>query len=319
MSSVPPPDNAYPQDPYAQGQLSTSGLAVTALILGVLGICIPLLGIVALILGIVAVNQIGRPQNRLKGHGFAITGMVLGSIGIVTMFISIGILLPTLGAARSTALRMKSNSRARGIHQACIQYAQGNNDQYPGLGNDNDPTVEGRFQLLLDRNFFTGEYLISPAEDKSLVVPGGKLTTANYSYALLEIATKGGRQTEWAQTLNSEAPVISDRNTGRGPGAAARSVHSDTEWRGSVAYNDNHTLFETSSVLLRSTKFGAARNTNDDLFSAAGPNDAYMIYSGKQQSSATAGRPNRSSRYKPAPTPTLGRLKMASARPAPYA
>jgi prepilin-type N-terminal cleavage/methylation domain-containing protein len=210
-------------------------------------------------------------------------------ISIIALLI--GILLPTLGAARATALRMKSNSRVRGVHQACVQYAQGNQDKYVGLGADESAfanywTTSRRFNILMTANFFTPEYALSPAEDNGMtqwVVGGGQPTTQNFAFAFSRIGSGAatdstshpGRRTEWAQTLNSEAPVIYDRNSAANTapnannGDDARSIHSDRDWRGSVAYNDNHTLYETNNELQKETKFGAIvidSSLNDDLF-----------------------------------------------------
>ena len=279
-----PPASDQQSTSQTQVPLSTSGMAVAALILGLIG-CIPPLGIVALILGLIAIGRIDNPANNLTGKGLAIAGTIIGGATtflIIPLVLMIGILLPTIGAARNTALRMKSNARVRGICAGLIQYSQGNQDQYPGLGRVDDLTVEGRYQILLDSQFIAPEYLISPVE-AHLKQPayGGTLTTKNYSFALPQIPESGGRRNQWAATLNFEAPIVSDRNTGTGPGSAARSIHSDTEWRGSVAYNDNHTNFETNHVLSY-TRFGDVKTTNDDLFAPAGNDDAYMIYSGNE-------------------------------------
>ncbi len=49
-----------------------------------------------------------------------------------------------------------------------------------------------------------------------------------------------------------------------------------------MAYNDNHTLFETNNILQKETRFGSTViESGDDLFAADGPDDAYIIYSGK--------------------------------------
>jgi prepilin-type N-terminal cleavage/methylation domain-containing protein len=202
-------------------------------------------------------------------------------ISIIALLI--GILLPTLGAARKTALRMKSNARVRGIHGALIQYSQGNNDKYAGLGSDmttysaNDEwALTGRrFQILLDGSFFTSEYIVSPVE-ASKIPRSQNITTRNFSYALLRMAHAGGRQNEWAATLNSEAAIAMDRNTTQEDdfntkskaGTKARSIHSDNDWRGSVAYNDGHTIFETNNKLQKETKYGnvTVPEGKDDLF-----------------------------------------------------
>ena len=198
-------------------------------------------------------------------------------ISIIALLI--GILLPTLGAARKTALRMKSNARVRGILAACIQYSQSNQDSYPGLGKDETTYAADfdhagrRYQIMLDGQFFTAEYIVSPAETSK--TPNSQLMagtpTSHFSYAMLKIGDStadAGRRNEWAATLNSEAPAIFDRETAAGVGGAARSIHSDTDWRGSVAYNDNHTLFETNNLLGNETRFGNTANAinTDDLF-----------------------------------------------------
>ena len=184
-------------------------------------------------------------------------------------------MLPALGTARRHALRMESAARVRGIQQALFQYAQGNNQKYPGLGKDEDLTVEGRYQILLDGNFFTPDYLISPVEGQTT----GSFPPFDYSYSLLKIAQEGGRRVEWSGTANSQAAVVSDRNTGLGP--SARSIHSETlDWRGSVAYIDGSTNFETSNII-GLTRYGDVQNVNDDLFATTGTDDAMMIYEGE--------------------------------------
>ena len=268
--------------PTSSDQSSTSGMAVAALILGLIG-CIPPLGIVALILGLIAIGRIDNPANNLTGKGLAIAGAIIG--GFSTLLLSvlvIGIIPGSRPVGQKTSLRLQYSSRIGGIGSAMIQYSQGNQNQYPGLGMDDDSTIEGRYQILLDSQFLSPEYLISPFEE-GVKQPGygGTLTTRNYSFALLQVPKSGWRRAEWAATLNSEAPIVSDRNTGTGPASAARSIHSDTDWRGSVAYNDIHTVFETSNVL-GNTRFGNTENTDDDLFAPAGNDDAYMIYSGNE-------------------------------------
>ena len=216
-------------------------------------------------------------------------------ISIIALLI--GILLPTLGAARKTALRMKSNARVRGILAACIQYSQSNDEQYPGLGKDETTwttvgtewhTAHRRFQLLLDGQFFTAEYIVSPSEttktplSQLAAVPAS--ATDHFSYAMSQITNVTddvGRRNEWAATLNSEAPVVYDRETATATGTDARSIHSDTDWRGSVAYNDNHTNFETNNILPDETRFGNtanAANTDDLWVDDNSGNDALGIY-----------------------------------------
>ena len=76
------------------------------------------------------------------------------------------------------------------------------------------------------------------------------------------------RQNDWAATTNSEAIVISDRNTGCGAGAQAGSIINAGEWQGSVGYNDNHVDFEGSNFI--KTKYTGGGPINDDDLFATG-------------------------------------------------
>jgi prepilin-type N-terminal cleavage/methylation domain-containing protein len=233
-------------------------------------------------------------QRRLRHF----TGMSLIEVLVVVSILAllVGILLPAIGAARRTARSMQSNTQTRGIHQALTTYAQNNNTWFPGLdghGNGN-PTVEDRFELLLKGRYFTGEYAISPVEQKTAWTTGA-VTTDMYSFAMLELNSGASfdvnkpvqdgspfaRRKEWRDTGNAFAPVLTDRNVGEDPIGLARSIHTMTlgDWRGCVTYNDSHTNFETTSVIPK-TNYAKVANTSDALFTAASGDDALMIYSG---------------------------------------
>ncbi len=209
-------------------------------------------------------------------------------ISIIALLI--GILLPALGAARRTARQMQNSTQVRGIHSGLVLFAQGNGTYYPGIntsGTVTDGTVHFRFQELLDDNYFTGEYIISPSETKTEWTTGS-VSSANYSYSMLTLQDVGQRRNEWRETSNSEAVVVSDRSIANGTGL--KSVHTNpsatnqTEWRGSVGWNDNHVTFEADYTV--DVKNGSSSITNDNLFGTnndsndAGSNDALMIYSG---------------------------------------
>ncbi|HVE82742.1 MAG TPA: DUF4190 domain-containing protein, partial [Myxococcales bacterium] len=74
----------YPGQPAggsASGQ--TSGMAIAALVLGVLGVCAPCpLGLIGVILGIVALSRIGNTPG-LGGRGLAIAGIVIPIVATV--------------------------------------------------------------------------------------------------------------------------------------------------------------------------------------------------------------------------------------------
>jgi prepilin-type N-terminal cleavage/methylation domain-containing protein len=210
-------------------------------------------------------------------------------ISIIALLI--GILLPALGAARRTARQMQNSTQVRGIHSGMVLYAQGNNTYYPGMNTSGvmtSTTVANRFRILLDNNYFTGEYAISPVENKSIWTTGAA-QTANFSYAMLDMTnTTGSRDEEWRDTINTVAVVISDRlseGTASGAGSSTyKSIHTPAgvtgDWRGSVGWNDNHVSWETEAT--QDTKYGiGATITNDNLFdttSGSSADSANMVY-----------------------------------------
>jgi len=233
-------------------------------------------------------------------------------ISIIALLI--GILLPALGAARRTARQMQSNTQVRGIQQAFVLFAQGNNSYYPGMDSRGgielvafaDSDVDGgepdaRFTLLLQGNFFTGEYCISPVDTK-VEWTSDVADSRMYSYALLDIGdadVSAPEQAEWRDTINTEAIVISDRNISDAVSESDVQSIWTTEkgdWRGSIGWNDNHTTFETEAHDDDTTRGGAFKtkygtNINDpDAENGTGDNlfedddvslgDAFMIYGG---------------------------------------
>jgi prepilin-type N-terminal cleavage/methylation domain-containing protein len=213
-------------------------------------------------------------------------------ISIIALLI--GILLPALGAARRTARQMQNSTQVRGIHTALILFAQGNGTYYPGrsntganatqhTGQTNAYDVQNKFRELLEDNYFTGEYAISPSETKNPWTTGN-VAGSNYSYALLGFTASGETQNanEWRETTNTEALVISDRAILNTSTTNFKSVHTNpaagnTEWRGSTGWNDNHVSFEADSTV--DTAHGSFNQTNDNIFARDnGNNDAQMTF-----------------------------------------
>ena len=142
MSQYPPlpQPGGYPSnDPPSEG---ASGLAIAALVCGLIGFCFPPLGIVAMILGIVFLNQ---SRDGQSGRGMALAGTILGAVGLVLSILAllIAILLPALGAARRTARRMQNSTQLRGIHQGLVTFANSNKDQFPGLSSNGGILADG--------------------------------------------------------------------------------------------------------------------------------------------------------------------------------
>ena len=97
--------------PAASPDSGGTGLAVAALVCGIVGLCVPLLGIVAIILGAV---YLARPQP--SGRGLAIAGIVTGVLGLLsTVALLLALLLPALGQARQAARTVESGAQMRQI------------------------------------------------------------------------------------------------------------------------------------------------------------------------------------------------------------
>ena len=229
-------------------------------------------------------------------------------ISIIALLI--GILLPALGAARRTARQMANNTQLRGVHQGFVTFAQsnkrgGNDGFFPMLRSDGrvaaaENTMDENYgagsqgqpanavALMLNGNFFTPEYVINPADSQGQEVEvGDDVETTNFSYAFLDLGDITGLATtddlpgdrsqarqEWRETLNTQAVILTDLNTGMDDDDERSSVWTEEnsgDWRGGIVRNDNSTGFETDSRELSQTKYGNAQaNTADNLFGTGG-------------------------------------------------
>jgi prepilin-type processing-associated H-X9-DG protein len=116
------------QPPLANAK--TSGLAIAALVLGILSpTCITILP--AIILGIIAFVQISKSAGRLKGTGLAIAGLVAPVVLLPFISILMAILMPALFNARQFAFRAVCGTNLNGIGIAMNLYANENNGKFP--------------------------------------------------------------------------------------------------------------------------------------------------------------------------------------------
>ncbi len=178
----------------------------------------------------------------------------------------------------------------RSVHTALVLYSQGNAGYFPGMdyrGNIlPDSSVAHRYQIILENEYITPKDLISPDEtvDKYLW-KAGRVTSDMYSFSLLNLSDKkSSRLNEWRDTSNSEAAVACNRGIANGANHAIRAIHTQpelglTEWRGSIAFNDNHVTFEATHDQL-DTNYGDESFENDNLFDTVG---ASMVYEGVDQ------------------------------------
>ena len=127
MENSPPPI-APPQ---------TSGLAITSLVLGILGFCtFGLTAIPAVICGHIALSQIGKSAGRATGSGLAIGGLVTGYLGLLLLVISLisilaGVALPVFSEVKEKANLTKALSNAKQIGIGCKIYAADHDGKFP--------------------------------------------------------------------------------------------------------------------------------------------------------------------------------------------
>lgn len=283
-------------------------------------------------------------MSKPRAHAFTLIELLV-VISIIALLI--GILLPALGAARTSARRMVNNTQIRGIHQAFFTQSQDNKGWYAGIEssgadassnantfNDTDdykftiggPATEvglyphARWATLVWGNFVTSEYLVSPAEfndsvDADIlndVASGDKaslqINDAVSSYAIPQLTIANGttvpavegRASEWRDTVNSQAPIVTDRlvrsNTS-GFGPAFPGTHlsiwsADSgdagQWDGGVVYNDGHTEYSNTSRI-ENVRVGNSSAVNldnlfhhDDLDEGGASQPAFNNLSGSQ-------------------------------------
>lgn len=208
---------------------------------------------------------------------------------VVTLAVGAAMTLALAGLdeQRRNELELDSLTQLRGIHQQMVVFASGNKERwFPGVNENGeviDVSASAVFQIMLDRNDFTGGYVISPMEQLEPGQKDQKVTTDNISYAILDVhglAGRSNRLREWRDTINTRAAVLSDRNTGAEDGyASVWTPFADSDgWSGGVVWNDNHAAMESSPVL-QDTKYSRGEaNAEDHLFESDGESDALMTF-----------------------------------------
>ncbi|MEO0966393.1 MAG: prepilin-type N-terminal cleavage/methylation domain-containing protein [Planctomycetota bacterium] len=165
--------------------------------------------------------------------------------------------------------------------------------------------VVSRYLLLINGNFVTPDILLSPAENDESIgttnfvdydpnATGYGFNDAFWSYSMLQISSTQNdpalppptpRQllpnlrAEWSETLNTEAPVMSDRlvNYAGLPNSSLlpfpdlhRSLWTGPDggggWTGTIVYNDNHTELVSTSAVHRTRYNGQQIVEDDSLF-----------------------------------------------------
>ena len=132
-STTPPP---LPTAASA-GSAKTSGLAITSLVLGILGLfTCGTTALIGLILGIIAMTKVKQSRGALGGGGIALAGIIVSAIFVFMIPIFAAMLLPALAQAKQKAQVINCMSNVKVLSSALLQYADGNqNHHYPAATN----------------------------------------------------------------------------------------------------------------------------------------------------------------------------------------
>jgi prepilin-type processing-associated H-X9-DG protein len=114
----------------------TSGLAITSLVLGILGfVTCGITAIPGLILGLVGLAKINRSGGRLGGTGLAIGGICVSGVMLLFIPIFAAMLLPALNQARGKAHAAVCIANLRQLHVVMAIYADANRNRMPDAAN----------------------------------------------------------------------------------------------------------------------------------------------------------------------------------------
>ena len=123
---------APPSLPPGLPRPKTSALAVTSLVLGVIGLfSCGITAFVGLILGIIAIIKIRNSEGRLGGFGLALAGTIVSGVFIIMIPIYAALLLPALAAAKGRALEISCVNNEKQLALAVRMYAASHNEQLP--------------------------------------------------------------------------------------------------------------------------------------------------------------------------------------------
>src|ERR1051325_6925523 len=110
----------------------TSGLAISSLILGILGIITcGISSLVGIILGSVALAQIKKSGGQLKGEGLAIAGLCVSGLFLLFVPVSAGLLLPALAKAKVRAQRIQCINNMKQINAQLRMWSLDHGGKFP--------------------------------------------------------------------------------------------------------------------------------------------------------------------------------------------
>jgi hypothetical protein len=109
-----------------------SGLAVTSLVLGILGMfSCGLTAIFGLILGIIAVTKVKNSRGALTGFGIALAGLIVSAVALFMIPIFAAMLLPALAAAKQKAQEINCVNNEKQLALAVRIYSNDHANHFP--------------------------------------------------------------------------------------------------------------------------------------------------------------------------------------------
>ncbi len=171
LSKLLPPPSAAPLPVFGTAgievsglrapQKTTSGLAITSLVCGILGFfCLGITSIVAVITGHMARSKIKRSMSSIGGEGLALAGLILGYLGVVYIVSMISVTIPAFSQVQLKGNQMKSVSNAKQLVLGMKMYAQEHDGKFP-------PTLDALFDehLIDDRRVLKVSGVANASDD----------------------------------------------------------------------------------------------------------------------------------------------------------
>lgn len=167
----PLPRAQYPQN--VGTPPPTSGLAITSLVLGILGLLTFVPSIPAVICGHVALGRIKQSSSALGGRSVAMAGLILGYLvvvlfaGLISIGLVAGLVLPILNPTTQKRREAMDLAKAKEIANAIISYE-----------GDHDGRTPPNLAVLVPNYFPDPLFLKSPLNSND-EAPGYDLLAAN--------------------------------------------------------------------------------------------------------------------------------------------
>jgi hypothetical protein len=135
LPAVPIKGDGYPGAAGAIRPTRLDPLAVTALILGILGfLTCGLMAVPGLVCGLVSQRRIRKGAGELRGKEMALAGIIVSGLSLICLPVLAAMLIPALGQARGKAQEVMCLNNAKQLGLAARIYATDNGDRFPVAG-----------------------------------------------------------------------------------------------------------------------------------------------------------------------------------------